>query len=98
MPTTKINWYWEEAFDKFGFGDGGGWNGTDLVSDAIEELGYQTECAPWGCHNHMIMDILKDGKSILPPDIDVGYDDPNNYLPDDILEILDSTFDDKYEV
>lgn len=65
MPKTVIYWTWEDAFSKFGFGDGDSWNGTSLVSDAIEKLGYETECDYWGTHNYMIMDIKKDGKSIL---------------------------------
>ena len=62
---TIIEWTWEEAFDKFGFDDGDGWNGTHLVVDAIESLGYEVVPDSWGCHNYMIFDIKKDGKSIL---------------------------------
>jgi hypothetical protein len=70
MPRVYITWEWEQAFDKFGFGDGDGWNGTHEVEDEIESLGYEVECDSWGCHNYMIMDIKKDGKSILFKDIE----------------------------
>ena len=121
MPRTVVEWTWEDAFSKFGFEDGDGWNGTGLVSDAIEKLGYETECDGWGCHNYLVMDIKKDGKSILFDDERgswnattvarmnkngvtniseqyIGYTDPELFLPDDILEMLNATFTDDYEV
>ena len=120
MPRTVVEWTWEDAFSKFGFDDGDGWNGTTLVSDAIEKLGYETECDGWGCHNYLIMDIKKDGKSILFDSEQcwtgetiarmnkngvtniseqyIGYTDPELFLPDDILEMLNATFTDDYEV
>ncbi len=68
MPRIYITWEWEEAFEKFGFGDGDGWNGTHEVEGEIESLGYEVETDSWGCHNYMIFDIKKDGKSILFPE------------------------------
>ena len=68
MPKVFITWEWEEAFSKFGFGDGDGWNGTHEVEGEIESLGYEVETDSWGCHNYMIFDIKKDGKSILFPE------------------------------
>ena len=65
MPRIVIEWEWPEAFDKFGFGDGDAWNGTHEVEGEIEKLGYTCETDNWGVHNYMILDILKDGKSIL---------------------------------
>ena len=65
MPRVYIEWEWPEAFYKFGFGDGDAWNGTHEVEGEIEKLGYTCETDSWGCHNYMILDILKDGKSIL---------------------------------
>ena len=65
MPRIVIEWEWPEAFDKFGFGDGDSWNGTHEVEWAIESLGYTCETDNWGVHNYMIVDILKDGESIL---------------------------------
>jgi len=69
----------------------------------------------------LILDIEKDGKSILFDDERgswnaatvarmnkngvtniseqyIGYTDPELFLPDDILEMLNSTFTDDYEV
>ena len=68
MPKIIIEWQWEEAFDKFGFSDGDGWNGTHEVEGEIESLGYECETDHWGVHNYMIFDIKKDGKSILFPE------------------------------
>ena len=54
IDAQEIDWVWEEAFDKFGFGDGDGWNGTGLVAEFIEDKGYEVECDHWGIHNYMI--------------------------------------------
>ena len=59
MPKLIKWWRWQDAFSKFGFEDGDGWNGTYLVSDFIESLGYEVECENWGCHNFLIVDIRK---------------------------------------
>ena len=34
----QIEWAWEEAFCKFGFDDGDGWNGTYLIQEFIEKV------------------------------------------------------------
>lgn len=81
MPKIIIEWQWEEAFDKFGFGDGDRWNGTHEVESEIESLGYECETEHWGVHNYMIMDIKKDGKSIL------FIDEENRTLEDWLPEV-----------
>lgn len=93
---TIIEWTWLEAFDKFGFDDGDGWNGTHLVVDAIESLGYECDTDSWGCHNYMIFDVKdKEGKSVYTgDDPEIGYDDPNSYLPEDIINHLNKEFAD----
>ena len=83
MPRTVISWEWEEAFSKFGFGDGDSWNGTGEVEGEIESLGYEVECDSWGIHNYMIMDIKKDGKSIL------FIDEENRNLDDWLPEVVE---------
>lgn len=68
MPSTVIRWSWEEAFDKYGFGDGDSWNGTDHVYPIIDRMdNYNTHVDSWGIHNYMIMDIIDNetDKSIL---------------------------------
>ena len=99
---TIVEWTWEEAFDKFGFDDGDGWNGTHLVVDAIESLGYECDTDSWGCHNYMIFDVREkgysakyQGKSVSTgDDPQIGYDDPRSYLPEDIINHLDKEFAD----
>lgn len=90
IETTE--WFWGEAFSKFGFQDGDGLNMTDRVAHVIENLGYETECDTWGIHNYMIMDIRKNGQSIYPKIIRVGYTNPAFYLPRDIIAELDEHF------
>lgn len=87
-----IEWYWGEAFSKFGFQDGDGPNFTDKVAGIIEALGYETDCDTWGIHNYMITDIIKDGESIFPKNVKVGYTNPAFYLPPDIIAELNDHF------
>ena len=95
MPTIIINWGWEEAFDKFGFGDGDAMIMTHHVERAIEGLGYTVWSDSWGCHNTIITHLSKDGEDFLK-DVRVGYDDPRMYLPDDLVEALDEIFNEEY--
>lgn len=109
MPRHSTHWEWQEAFDKFGFNDGDGWNGTDLVAEYIDSKGYDCVCDWWGCHNFMIMDILKNGKSILFKQDDlwlphlshidepIGYTRPESYLPSQLVNDLNAHFDDNHE-
>ena len=89
-----IQWRWEEAFCKFGFEDGDGWNGTDLVKRFIKKkFDYDCESDAWGCHNYMIFKIKnKNGKNIIDEDINVGYDDPTDYLPKHMIKALNDEF------
>lgn len=94
MATTIIAWTWQEAFYKFGFGDGDGWNGTPLVAGYLEELGFDVHADVMGCHNYMIFDIRENGESIIPKNADVGYAEPETYLPADVVEKLNESFND----
>ena len=99
MAKTTIRWNWDEAFSKFGFGDGDGeFNGTAEVATFIRSKGYEVECDSWGMHNYMIMDVIKVdpktgvGVSIVPKDITVGYDHPSGWLPKSLLTALNKKF------
>ena len=88
----QYSWKWEEAFDKFGFGDGDGQIETDTVETILTAAGYEVKSDMWGMHNVVIRSIRKDGVELMPPDASeftVGYDDPRSYLPPDIVELLD---------
>ncbi len=93
--TDDPYWEWEEAFDKFGFGDGDGVVQTWRVADALEEAGYLVQITPWGMHNTVITSILRGGVELMPIGEEgrkIGYDDPRTYLPDAIIELLDEQF------
>lgn len=99
MPTTTchtcggdIRWDWEDAFDKFGFNDGDGQVMTDEVVEALREGGYEAKAEGWGFHNVVITSIAKDGVSLIPSTAVIGYDDPHYYLPEELVEYLDSRF------
>lgn len=93
MPKTIIEWKWEEAFDKFGFGDGDSWNGTRLVQDRLEELGYAVEADTAGMHNYCIHTLSK-GEERWEFD---GYQGPREILPQEVVQALDDTFHINYE-
>lgn len=99
MPKTEcencggvLQWYWEEAFEKFGFGDGDGQVETYQVEAVLAEAGYTAEVDQWGMHNTVIKSIKKDGAELIPyddPQLQFGYDNPRDYLPRQIVKLLD---------
>lgn len=96
MPKSKCEicggpyyWIWEDAFDKFGFGDGDGQVETPTVADVLEQAGYVVDHDRWGLHNDVISSIRKDGVEQIPDDAVTGYDDPRKYLPGAIITLLD---------
>jgi len=73
MPITKCencevqqSWYWEEAFAKFGFGDGDGQVQTWRVETVLREAGYEAFSSEWGPHNTVIQCIFKDDVDLVP--------------------------------
>lgn len=93
-PTCGISheWCWEEAFDKFGFGDGDGLVMTNTVAAALRDKGYRVEVLRWGIHNDIITSIARDAVSWIPQTANVGYDNPRHYLPQHITALLDKAF------
>ena len=94
-PTcfNTVDWSWEEAFDKFGFGDGDGLVMTEHVAAALRKNGYVVTTHTWGSHNTIITSIVgKRGKELIPASANVGYDDPREYLPIRIRRLLDEAF------
>ena len=99
MPITECDccggdfeWFWTEAFEKFGFNEGDGQVETWQVEHELVEAGYDVIVECWGMHNDVIISIKKDGKELIPhnnPNITFGYDDPRTYLPEDIVRLLD---------
>lgn len=97
MPVTKCPqcggaypWSWEDAFEKFGFGDGEGVVMTEAVADVLRTAGYTVSVEPWGIHNVVIDSITKSGVEQIPfQRIRFGYDDPRDYLPKKLVRLLD---------
>ena len=93
------SWSWEEAFDKFGFGDGDGIVMTEHVAKALRKAGYGVTTEPWGCHNVTVTSITnKKGSELIPETANCGYDEPRDYLPARIIKVLDNAFPDGVEV
>jgi hypothetical protein len=103
MPVSKcinchchtFSWIWEEAFDKFGFSDGDGQNETGQVEGVLADAGYAVKMDAWGLHNEVIVSIKKDGQELIPfddPEIAFGYTDARDYLPAEIIALLDEKF------
>lgn len=101
MAKTTIHWEWDEAFEKFGFGDGDEANFTHIVANYLDSLGYEVDADHWGIHNYMIMSITKDdarynsGIKVIEFD---GYTDPRTILPKKIIAKLDKAFGGAIEV
>lgn len=95
---NRYEWSWEEAFDKFGFEDGDGLVMTDHVADFLRSTGLSVTVQQYGFHNLVITDIERDGQSLIPETAQSGYDDPRDYLPDDIVLDLDKRFPEGREV
>jgi hypothetical protein len=84
------HWRWEEAFCKFGFDDGDGLVMTEAVAEVLRQAGCTVSTHLWGCHNVIITRIERDGVSLIPDGTTIGYADPRAYLPDGLIELLDS--------
>lgn len=89
---NEFYWNWEEAFDKFGFNDGDGQIETWQVEDVLIDAGYTVKKLKWGLHNLLITSIKKNGVEQIPTSANVGYDEPREYLPVEIVELLDLKF------
>lgn len=87
-----VYWEWEEAFSKFGFGDGDGPNFTREVEEFLYDIGWSAEVDNWGIHNFMIMDITGANGEKPMAKATVGYDCPRTYLPTELVEQLDEKF------
>lgn len=95
---NRYDWKWEEAFEKFGFSDGGGMIMTETVADALRSAGYTVTVEPWGIHNVVITDLERDGRNLIPDGPRIGYDDPRDYLPPEVVALLDKAFPEHAEV
>jgi hypothetical protein len=95
---TTHTWSWVEAFDKFGFGDGDGLVMTEHVAVALRAACYVVIVERWGCHNVIITSIMRGGVELIPEDAKLGYDDPRDYLPKVIVDMLDAAFPAEREV
>lgn len=83
-------WDWEEAFAKFGFGNGQRQVETWQVEEALTAAGYAVTVEDWGCHNRLIVSIRKGGRELIPYDtLGFGYVSPRRYLPNAIVSLLD---------
>ena len=102
MPLSKcancgglsLKWKWEEAFDKFGFGDGDGQIMTEEVYSVLDSAGYLVNFESWILHNTIITSIKQDGKELISEEITIGYDNPREYLPEEIINLLDEKLTD----
>ena len=94
MPKTIITWTWDEAFSKYGFGDGDSWSGTNIVAEFLKSLGCSVECDGWGMHNYIIQSVEWDGT--LYDDFGDYGDDARDRLPPTLVTQLDEHFGEDY--
>lgn len=86
------NWHWMEAFDKFGFGDGDNRIYTCTVEEALTGAGYKVQTDHWLLHNVIITSIKRENDELIPRGTRLGYDNPRDYLPEYLVELLDKCF------
>ena len=98
VPTTPRREFvlpWEDAFDKFGFGDGAYGGITFDIADVLEDNGYDVNVSNYGFHNAVIFSIKHNGQELMPvddPEVTIGYSDPRTYLPQEIQILLEDVF------
>jgi hypothetical protein len=85
----EYHWDWTEAFNKFGFGDGDGPIETHKVVAVLEELGCRATIGSQGLHNAVIVSINREGVELIPDEVHTGYDNPREYLPEELVGALD---------
>lgn len=94
-PTCQqlVSWSWEDAFNKFGFDDGGLLEFSHHVAEALREHGYTVKLEPWGIHNAVITSVKSPNrKELIPADFDFVDDDARRCLPKRIVRLLDKAF------
>jgi hypothetical protein len=94
-----INWC--ESFYKFGHGEGDECVHTGSVAHVLRAAGYHAETFDETMHNTVISQVgyrMSDGTinvvytDDLPAGNQVGYSDPREMLPADIVKFLDDSF------
>lgn len=105
MPVTECEtcngrywWRWEEAFDKFGFNDGDGQVMTEAVADVLRSAGYVVCVFDTGSHNKVIIEIAKKSRQLISLHVKRGYDKPREYLPAEVVALLDEKLPEDDEV
>jgi len=96
---SQVNWC--ESFDKFGHDDGDDCVHTASVVRALREAGYHAKLTEENTHNTLIEEVgylMSDGSvqvvfaDDIPAGASVGYSDPRDTLPAEIVEFLDNSF------
>ena len=77
-------WTYEEAFDKFGSP-----SVTAKVQKVLTNAGYSVGTSAFLLHNTIIDSIKRAGSELIPDGITHGYDDPHDYLPMEIIQLLE---------
>lgn len=86
------SWNWEEAFDEHGFNDGYHPVKTEQIEEALREAGYDVDSDTFGMLNTIIVTIQKNGVEQIPGSVKLGYENPRDYLPNEIVSRLDESF------
>ncbi len=88
-------YHWREAFSKSGHNDGDGYIQTLRIGYTLKKAGYRVSYFWWRPHNMIIMSIRKNDIEYMPINTSrhgIGYTNPLDYLPIEILELLEDQF------
>lgn len=102
MPTatcshcnSTFEWHWEAAFAKWGFGPGTGPSITEWVTEFLTQSGYKIITRQLEQGNTIIISIRKGKQEFIPADINIGHVHPNEFLPAELIKLLQQKFSSK---
>lgn len=90
MPTDTFTWEWEEAFCKFGFGDGDNVMHNEDVGEVIARHGWKYKQV-LGVHNEFIYQLVK-GDKVIDFEGNEDNDEVRRKLPAIVVKALDKQF------
>jgi hypothetical protein len=92
IAAAPVYWFWQDGFDRHGYGDGDGPIMTDTVVEVLKRAGYAPTVYRDGMHNEYIYQMTgPDAVELV--DLEKPYGaEPETYLPQAVRDLLDAAF------